>query len=163
MKSAKTTHTSVCITQDTTESRVPRLNVRTNQILAHTFSHGTLDSVVSWAIHTLVCVVLQISLAIPTNITFWKCFCILFIYFFGRYISYNCVFSSGWRYSFINHCTAQLEGAAVLFMFSGWRTNQQQWTRVYLNACVALVHSYVCVCLCVGGWVDGWGGGYGWR
>ena len=29
------------------ESRVPRLNVHTNQILAHTFSHGTLDSVVS--------------------------------------------------------------------------------------------------------------------
>ena len=39
--------TSVCITQNTTESRVPRLNVHTNQILAHTFSHGTLDSVVS--------------------------------------------------------------------------------------------------------------------
>ena len=46
-KSAKTTHTSVWIAQDTTESRVPRLNVHTNQILAHTFSHGTLDSVVS--------------------------------------------------------------------------------------------------------------------
>ena len=43
--------------QDTTESRVPRLNVHTNQILAHTFSHGTLDNI-------------------------WKCFCILFIYFF---------------------------------------------------------------------------------
>ena len=27
------------------------------------------------------------SLAISTNITFWKCFCILFIYFFGRCIS----------------------------------------------------------------------------
>ena len=27
------------------------------QILAHTFSHGTLDSVVSLVIHTLVCVV----------------------------------------------------------------------------------------------------------
>ena len=40
-------HTSVWIAQDTTESRVPRLNVHTNQILAHTFSHGTLDSVVS--------------------------------------------------------------------------------------------------------------------
>ena len=39
--------TSVLIAQDTTESRVPRLNVHTNQILAHTFSHGTLDSVVS--------------------------------------------------------------------------------------------------------------------
>ena len=38
-------HTSVWIAQDTTESRVPRLNVHTNQILAHTFSHGTLDSV----------------------------------------------------------------------------------------------------------------------
>ena len=34
-----------------------RYDVHTNQILAHTFSHGTLDSVVSWAIHTLVCVV----------------------------------------------------------------------------------------------------------
>ena len=36
----KTTHTSVQIAQDTTESRVPRLNVHTNQILMHTFSHG---------------------------------------------------------------------------------------------------------------------------
>ena len=36
---------------------MPRLNVHTNQILAHTFSHGTLDSVVSGAIHALVCVV----------------------------------------------------------------------------------------------------------
>ena len=44
---SKTTHTSVWIAQDTTESRVPRLNVHTNQILAHTFSLGTLDSVVS--------------------------------------------------------------------------------------------------------------------
>ena len=35
------------IAQDTTESRVPRLNVHTNQILAHTFSLSTLDSVVS--------------------------------------------------------------------------------------------------------------------
>ena len=43
---SKTTHTSVLIAQ-ATESRVPRLNVHTNQILAHTFSHGTLDSVVS--------------------------------------------------------------------------------------------------------------------
>ena len=34
-----------------------KINVHTNQILAHTFSHGTLDSVVSLAIHTLVCVV----------------------------------------------------------------------------------------------------------
>ena len=46
-ETAKTTHTSVWIAQDTTESRVPRLNVHTNQILAHTLSHGTLDSVVS--------------------------------------------------------------------------------------------------------------------
>ena len=38
-KSTKTTHTSVWIAQDTTESRVPRLNVHTNQILAHTFCH----------------------------------------------------------------------------------------------------------------------------
>ena len=41
VKSAKTTHTSVWITHDTTESRVPRLNVHTNQILAHTFSQRT--------------------------------------------------------------------------------------------------------------------------
>ena len=39
-------YTSVWMTQDTTESRVPRLNVHTNQILVHTFSHGTLDFVV---------------------------------------------------------------------------------------------------------------------
>ena len=40
----------------------------------------------------LVTVVLLILPAIPTNITFWKC--ILFIYFFGHCISYNCVCSS---------------------------------------------------------------------
>ena len=34
-KSAQTTHTSVWIAQDTMESRVPRLNVHTNQILVH--------------------------------------------------------------------------------------------------------------------------------
>ena len=45
--------------------------------------------------------------------------CILFIYFFGRSISYNCVCSSGRRYSWINQSKAQLEGAAVLFWFSG--------------------------------------------
>ena len=49
-KISKTTHTSVWIAQDIRlikESRVPRLNVHTNQILGHTFSRGTLDSVVS--------------------------------------------------------------------------------------------------------------------
>ena len=40
-------YTQVLIAQDTMESRVPRLNVHTNQILAHTFSHGTLDFVES--------------------------------------------------------------------------------------------------------------------
>ena len=55
MKSAKTTHTNVWIAQDTMESRVPMLNVHTNQILAHTFSHVTLDSVVSRVIHTPAC------------------------------------------------------------------------------------------------------------
>ena len=46
----KTTYKSVWIAQDTMESRVPRLNVHTNQILVHTlFSHGTLDSVVALA------------------------------------------------------------------------------------------------------------------
>ena len=49
---------------------MPRLNVHTNQILVHTFSYDTLDFVAS-VIHTLVYVVLLISLAIPTNITFW--------------------------------------------------------------------------------------------
>ena len=44
VKSAKTTHTSVWITKDTTKLMVPKVNVHTNQILAHTFSHGTLDS-----------------------------------------------------------------------------------------------------------------------
>ena len=33
-----------------------KFNMHTNQILAHTFSHGTLDSIVTWVIHTLVCV-----------------------------------------------------------------------------------------------------------
>ena len=54
MKSAKTTHTSVWIAQDKAESRVPRLNVHTNQILAHTFSHGTLDSIGILFIYFLV-------------------------------------------------------------------------------------------------------------
>ena len=49
-----------------------------------TFSLGTLDSVVSWAIHTLVCVVFA---DIPTNITFWKCFCILFKLTWGLNLS----------------------------------------------------------------------------
>ena len=47
VKSAKSAHTSMWIAQDTTESRLPRLNVHTNQILAHTFSYDTIDSVVS--------------------------------------------------------------------------------------------------------------------
>ena len=34
---SNTSHTSVWIAQDTMESRVPRLNVHTNQILAHIF------------------------------------------------------------------------------------------------------------------------------
>ena len=45
------------IAQDTTESRVPWLNVCAKIWLVCTFSLGTLDSVVSWAIHTLVWVV----------------------------------------------------------------------------------------------------------
>ena len=37
---SKSMHTSQCVDrQDTTESREPRLNVHTNQILAHTFGH----------------------------------------------------------------------------------------------------------------------------
>ena len=39
-------HTRAWIAQDTMESKVPRLNVHTNQILAHTFSNDTIDSVV---------------------------------------------------------------------------------------------------------------------
>ena len=46
-KSAKTTHTSVWISEDTTESRVSRLNVHTNQILAHTVSQFLLWSLLS--------------------------------------------------------------------------------------------------------------------
>ena len=61
--SKKYTHTSVWITQDTMDSREPRLNVHASQILAHTFSHDTLDSIVYMSF-------LLISLAIPTNITF---------------------------------------------------------------------------------------------
>ena len=37
--------------------RVTKLNMHTNQIIAHTFSHGTLDSVVSQVINTFVCVI----------------------------------------------------------------------------------------------------------
>ena len=48
-------HTQVWIIQDTTESRVPRLNVHTNQIIVHTFSHGTFDSILSRVIHTCMC------------------------------------------------------------------------------------------------------------
>ena len=40
---AKSTHTSLCIAQDTTDSREARLNAFTNQILAQTFSYGNLD------------------------------------------------------------------------------------------------------------------------
>ena len=36
-------------------SKEPKLNVLTNQILAHIFSQSTLDFVVTRAIHTLVC------------------------------------------------------------------------------------------------------------
>ena len=60
--------------------------------------------------------------------------------------------------SLVTQTTAQLEGAAVLFMFSGRRslTNQEQQTRVYSYAGIALVHSYVCLwCGCVGGWMGG--------
>ena len=53
----------------------------------HTFSHGNLDFIVSGAIRTLVCVVLLILLAIPTNIIIRKYFCILFIYFLAHCIS----------------------------------------------------------------------------
>ena len=51
-ENSKTIHTSVWIAQDTTESRVPRLNVHTNQILArvvfavfacHSYQHNILE------------------------------------------------------------------------------------------------------------------------
>ena len=41
------------------------------------------------------------SLAIPTNMTFWKCFCILFIYFFVIALSARTLFEGmryEWRY-----------------------------------------------------------------
>ena len=73
---------------------MPRLNVHTDQILAHTFSHGTLDSVVSLAIHTLVCVVIA-DFACPSyQLTILEMFLYLVHLLFGRCISYNCVFSS---------------------------------------------------------------------
>ena len=55
-KISKSTYASVWIAQHTTESRVPWLNVFTKIWLVCTFSLSTLDSVVPWAIHTLVCV-----------------------------------------------------------------------------------------------------------
>ena len=55
-KISKNTHTSVWIAQDITELRELRLNVHANQLLAHTFSHGAFDFVVSLVIYTLVCV-----------------------------------------------------------------------------------------------------------
>ena len=67
-KAVESTHRSVWIAL---ESREQRLIVRTNKILAHTLSLGFLDSVVSWAIHTIVRVFWLISPAIPTNITFF--------------------------------------------------------------------------------------------
>ena len=144
------------IAQDTRESGVPWLNVHTNQILAHTFSHGTLDFLVSLAINTVVCVLLLILLAFPTNTTFWKRFCILFIYFLVVALA-TTMFLLMWmnRYSLTNQATAQLERAAILFVFSRWRhssTNQEQW--------------YPCLCTYTlyvwgvggGGWEEGTSG-----
>ena len=71
--------TSVWIAQNTMESRVPWLNVCAKILLVCTFSLGSLDSVVSWAIHILVCVHFADLLGIPTIITFWKCFCIDYV------------------------------------------------------------------------------------
>ena len=63
----KYTYTSVRMAQDTIEPREPRLTLHTNQIMAYTFSHGTLDSVVQ-STHLYVYPLLTL-LAIPTDIT----------------------------------------------------------------------------------------------
>ena len=52
-----------------------------------------------------------------------------------------------------------------------WMKAQSHQSRIVnlcfhlINACIALVHSYVCLgCVCVGGWVGGfWGGGGNFR
>ena len=90
MTSKITTHTSVWIAQDTMESRL------ISQILAHRFSHGTLDSVMALLIlkqstHLYACVLLLILIVIPNYLhNILECFCNLFI----CCISYNCVFES---------------------------------------------------------------------
>ena len=66
---------------DATESRMLRLNVHTYHILAHAFSYGTLDLVVSGAIHTLVCVVFAYFACHSYQHNIMDMFCILFIYF----------------------------------------------------------------------------------
>ena len=89
-KISKTTHTSVWIAQDTTESRVPRLNVHPNLILAHTLILVMASLILlclERSTHLYVYFLLT-SLAIPSNITFWNLL-------FGRCISYNCVSSIG--------------------------------------------------------------------
>ena len=66
--SKKTTHTSVWIAQDTTESRVPRLNVHTNR------THLVIAPLIPLCLsnpHACMCSFLLILLAIPTSITFW--------------------------------------------------------------------------------------------
>ena len=58
------------------------------EILVHTFSHVILDFIVGH-LHAYF---LLTSPFIPTNITFWKCFCILSINFAGRlqlYMSFS--------------------------------------------------------------------------
>ena len=77
--------------QDTTESRVPRLDLHTNQILVHNI-YSVIAPLILLCLErstNLYVLFLLISFAVSTNITFLKCFCTL-------------VDSS------INHSTAQL-------------------------------------------------------
>ena len=84
VKSAKVC-TSICvwIAQALTESRESRLNVHTNQILA-------ISLCLEQSTHLYVYFLL-ILFAIPTNITFWKCFCIFLIYFLVVTLATTCL------------------------------------------------------------------------
>ena len=109
----------------------------------------------SWIydLHTLMFFFLLISLAIPTNKTFRKCFWILVHLLF--WLIQVCVFS-GWRYSSISKATAQLEKAAAGLVTVWWNlVNQEPWYP-FLNVCKFCVY----VCVCGGGGVIGLGGGY---
>ena len=112
---------------------------------------------------------LLILLAIPTNITFWKCFvsCSFTFLVVVLATTVSSLVDEGSRQLLLSTVCAvarsiklqhiQLTGAAVLFIFSGAGgrhspTNQNSDTYVYLiYKRMAIVHSVfrVCVCVCV--------------